>query len=81
GFGAPRGRYYMTPLSFASLSHTAVLPVARKRRDSKHPPSSAQALCENILKNRAPARAGFGNMRHLPSGEQLTAPRRSILYI
>ncbi|MDN7424076.1 hypothetical protein, partial [Burkholderia dolosa] len=50
GFGAPRGRYYMTQLSFASPSRTAVLPVARKRRDSKHTPSSAQALCENILR-------------------------------
>ncbi|CAM2184584.1 hypothetical protein BO443_60001 [Burkholderia orbicola] len=39
----------------------AVFPLARKRRDSKHPPPSTQALCEESLKKPpcAAAHEGF----------------------
>ncbi|WP_208450885.1 hypothetical protein, partial [Burkholderia anthina] len=39
----------------------AVFPLARKRRDSMHPPPSPQALCENILK-KPPCAAAHGGL-------------------
>ncbi|WP_208459347.1 hypothetical protein, partial [Burkholderia vietnamiensis] len=41
-------------------SFRAAFPVARKRRDSMHPPLAMQPLCENILKKpRTLPRAGL----------------------
>ncbi|MBR7957284.1 hypothetical protein KDW78_25745, partial [Burkholderia cenocepacia] len=48
-FCTAEARYRRTPTALLPSSH-AVFPLARKRRDSKHPPPSMQALCEESLK-------------------------------
>ncbi|WP_208449215.1 hypothetical protein, partial [Burkholderia ambifaria] len=49
-------------VSTASLPSRAAFPLARKRRDSKHPPLPTQPLCENILR-KPPGAAAHGGLR------------------